>query len=180
MELMLEEMKAKNGSRGVKKAAGGNSGGKSRQIDSFLEEMKSRSAPSMPVFDPKQPGSFDNGDPATTNLYVGNLAPTITEELVQEKFGEYGQIFSVKIMWPRTDEERMRKRNCGFVSFVRREDAEEAKNAMHDEEIEGYRITIGWGKAVKRPPNLQVHLHTHSTHTHSTRTSPKILWRMRS
>ena len=50
----------------------------------------------------------------------------------------------------------MRKRNCGFVSFVNREDAEDAKNAMHDQEIEGYRISIGWGRAVKKPPNLKL------------------------
>lgn len=28
-------------------------------------------------------GSFDTGDPETTNLYVGNLAPTVTEEVLE-------------------------------------------------------------------------------------------------
>lgn len=28
-------------------------------------------------------GSFDHGDPTTTNLYVGNLAPTVTEETLE-------------------------------------------------------------------------------------------------
>ncbi len=41
-------------------------------------------------------------------------------------FGRYGEINSVKIMWPRSEEERARKRNCGFVSFRRRRDAEDA------------------------------------------------------
>ncbi len=27
-------------------------------------------------------GSFDDGDPYTTNLYVGNLAPTVDEEVL--------------------------------------------------------------------------------------------------
>lgn len=72
-------------------------------------------------------GSFDDGDPETTNLYVGNLAPTTTEETLNEIFGKFGQIYSVKIMWPRTDEERSRARNCGFVSFMQRADAGEAK-----------------------------------------------------
>lgn len=40
-------------------------------------------------------------------------------------------------MWPRTDEERARKRNCGFVSFWRREDAVNAKRAMMDTDFEG-------------------------------------------
>ncbi len=39
----------------------------------------------------------------------------------------YGDINSIKIMWPRTDEEKARKRNCGFVSFMLRAAAEEAK-----------------------------------------------------
>lgn len=46
---------------------------------------------------------MDDGDPETTNLYVGNLAPTVTEELLQEVFGKFGEIYSVKIMWPRTE-----------------------------------------------------------------------------
>jgi RNA recognition motif-containing protein len=43
-----------------------------------------------------------------------------------ELFGRYGEINSVKVMWPRTEEEKARKRNCGFVSFKRRADAEDA------------------------------------------------------
>ena len=30
-------------------------------------------------------------------------------------------------MWPRTEEEKARRRNCGFCSFKRRADAEDAK-----------------------------------------------------
>ena len=71
-------------------------------------------------------GSFDNGDPTTTNLYVGNLAPSVTEELLNDIFGRFGPINSVKVMWPRSEEERLRKRNCGFVSFKSRQDAEDA------------------------------------------------------
>ena len=41
-------------------------------------------------------------------------------------FGRYGEINSVKIMWPRSEEEKARKRNCGFVSFKLRADAEDA------------------------------------------------------
>ena len=46
-------------------------------------------------------------------------------------FRKYGEINSIKVMWPRTDEERARKRNCGFVSFMRRRDAEEARVRSH-------------------------------------------------
>lgn len=49
-----------------------------------------------------------------------------TEEHLLDLFGRYGEINSVKIMWPRSEEEKARKRNCGFVSFKLRADAEDA------------------------------------------------------
>lgn len=30
-------------------------------------------------------GSFDDGDPGTTNLYVGNIAPTVTGRVCNDK-----------------------------------------------------------------------------------------------
>ena len=45
-------------------------------------------------------------------------------------FGRFGPIASVKIMWPRTEEERRRQRNCGFVAFMNRPDAQAAKDEM--------------------------------------------------
>lgn len=43
-----------------------------------------------------------------------------------ELFGRFGPLASVKIMWPRTDEEKSRGRNCGFVAFMNRKDGERA------------------------------------------------------
>src|SRR5699024_3136246 len=66
----------------------------------------------------KMGGSHDTGDPNTTNIYLGNLNPKLSENQLCEIFGRYGPLASVKIMWPRTDEERTRNRNCGFVAFM--------------------------------------------------------------
>ena len=62
---------------------------KVRNIDMFLEELKQKQDP-FGVGDPKKAeieatltmmdkkmGSHDTGDPNTTNIYVGNLAPTV-------------------------------------------------------------------------------------------------------
>lgn len=54
---------------------------------------------------------------------------------VQREFGKYGQIYSIKIMWPRSEEERARRRNCGFVSFFTRKDADSARVSLHDKEV---------------------------------------------
>jgi U2-associated protein SR140 len=61
---------------------------------------------------------------------VGNLNPQVNEETLCHEFGPYGPLASVKIMWPRTQEEIERNRNCGFVSFMYRKDAEKALKGM--------------------------------------------------
>lgn len=113
----------------------------------------------------------------STNLYVKNLAPTVTEPTLMDKFGKYGDIASVKIMWPRTDEEIARGSNrgsvvsvggvcypsheptnihfanphIGFVSFMRRKDAERAIQKLQNSDLEGNMLRIGWGKGVAIP-----------------------------
>ncbi|KAE8677809.1 hypothetical protein F3Y22_tig00111495pilonHSYRG00018 [Hibiscus syriacus] len=155
--------------------------GKSRNIDHFMEELKheqelrdrrnqdrehwhdgrhSDNAPPSSCFDElpddfdpsgKLPGSFDDGDPQTTNLYVGNLSPKVDENFLLRTFGRFGPIASVKIMWPRTEEERRRQRNCGFVAFMNRADGQAAKDEMQGVVVYEYELKIGWGKSVALP-----------------------------
>lgn len=68
--------------------------------------------------DDMDPGALSEVDPHTTNLYVGNLSPDIDENLLKKEFGRFGPIASVKIMWPRDDDQRRRGRNSGFVAFM--------------------------------------------------------------
>ncbi|XP_072969346.1 protein RRC1-like [Typha angustifolia] len=155
--------------------------GKTRAIDKFLEELKfeqeqrekrnqerehwrdgrhtensvppSRFDELPDEFDPsgKFAGSFDDGDPQTTNLYVGNLSPKVDENFLLRTFGRFGPIASVKIMWPRTEEERRRQRNCGFVAFMNRADGQAAKDEMQGVVVYEYELKIGWGKSVSLP-----------------------------
>ncbi|KAJ6673894.1 RNA PROCESSING PROTEIN [Salix viminalis] len=155
--------------------------GKTRNIDHFMEELKHEhemrerrnqerehwregrhnesSAPSSRFdelpddFDPsgKLPGSLDDVDPQTTNLYVGNLSPQVDENFLLRTFGRFGPIASVKIMWPRTEEERRRQRNCGFVAFMNRVDGQAAKDEMQGVVVYEYELKIGWGKSVALP-----------------------------
>ncbi|CAM6026590.1 unnamed protein product [Sphagnum balticum] len=155
--------------------------GKSRNIDHFMEELKreqearekrtadreqrrsdrkSQAAGMLDLTpyqadevldDDKLPGSFDDVDPQTTNLYVGNLAPQVDENFLLRTFGRFGPIASVKIMWPRTDEERRRQRNCGFVAFMDRDEAQAARDEMQGVIVYDYELRIGWGKAVSLP-----------------------------
>ncbi|RZF47241.1 hypothetical protein LSTR_LSTR004950 [Laodelphax striatellus] len=96
-------------------------------------------------------GSFDCGDPTTTNLYLGNLNPKITEQQLMEVFGKYGPLASIKIMWPRSDEEKARGRNCGFVAFMNRKDGERALKFLNGKDVMQYEMKLGWGKGVPIP-----------------------------
>jgi len=68
------------------------------------------------------------------------------------KIYNQGDLYSVKIMWPRTAEERARNRNTGFVCFMIRDDAQEAMDAFNDADpLEcGRRMVLRWGKNVKK------------------------------
>lgn len=65
-----------------------------------------------------------------------------------EIFGKYGPLASIKIMWPRSDEEKARQRNCGFVAFMSRKDGERALKNLNGENKSTYLYM-----------NFQKHLH---------------------
>ncbi|XP_066564964.1 U2 snRNP-associated SURP motif-containing protein isoform X2 [Amia ocellicauda] len=114
-----------------------------------LSSMEARRS----FLDDSAPGSHDVGDPSTTNLYLGNINPQMNEEMLCQEFGRFGPLASVKIMWPRTDEERARERNCGFVAFMSRRDAERALKHLNGKMIMNFEMKLGWGKAVPIPPH---------------------------
>ncbi|KAL0994066.1 hypothetical protein UPYG_G00117360 [Umbra pygmaea] len=94
----------------------------------------------------------DPAIPNTTNLYIGCINPKMNEEMLCKEFGKYGPLASVKIMWPRSDEERTRVTNRGFVAFMTRKDAERALAALDGKMVMGFEMKLGWGKAVRIPP----------------------------
>nr|XP_033813512.1 U2 snRNP-associated SURP motif-containing protein isoform X1 [Geotrypetes seraphini] len=116
-------------------------------------DAPSRRNRSSGALDDYAPGSHDVGDPSTTNLYLGNINPQMNEEMLCQEFGRFGPLASVKIMWPRTDEERARERNCGFVAFMNRRDAERALKNLNGNMIMSFEMKLGWGKAVPIPPH---------------------------
>jgi len=92
--------------------------------------------------DSSSSGSFDTGDPTTTNLYLGNLNPSVNENDLCDIFGKFGPLASIKVMWPRTDEERARNRNSGFVAYMSRIDAERALRTLNGMDIRGYDLKL--------------------------------------
>ncbi|EGG07287.1 uncharacterized protein MELLADRAFT_85661 [Melampsora larici-populina 98AG31] len=111
-------------------------------------------------------GSRDTGDPLTTNVHVGNLPGTISEQTLGAFCVKWGPIVSLKIMWPRSGSDNiggagygmvaMRQTKSGglngFVSYMRRSDAERACRELDGFDWGGNILRTGWGKAMPMPP----------------------------
>ena len=74
-----------------------------------------------------------------TNIYVGNLSYTATEDDIRGAFEQYGDVSSVSII---TDRETGRSRGFAFVEMPDAGQAQEAINQLNLAEIAGRRITV--------------------------------------
>ncbi|CAO1631482.1 unnamed protein product [Parajaminaea phylloscopi] len=109
-------------------------------------------------------GSKDTGDPLTTNVCVLNLPANISEKALGEFFCQWGDIGTVKIMWPRGEDivggagagitllRNTRSAGLtGFVCFMRRDDAEIALEEGEGISWGGSLLHTSWGKAMPKP-----------------------------
>ncbi|CAH7013204.1 Pabpc2 [Phodopus roborovskii] len=74
-----------------------------------------------------------------TNVYIKNFGDSMDDETLNDLFGRFGQVLSVKVM---TDEGG-RSKGFGFVSFERHEDAQKAVDEMNGKELNGKHIYVG-------------------------------------
>jgi U2-associated protein SR140 len=79
-----------------------------------------------------------------SNLYIGNLSPDVTEQILLKVFNKYGEVQSVKLMLPRNIDDK--RRNCAFIKFASYEPAFLAKEALKEQHICGMSLKISWGK----------------------------------
>ena len=63
-------------------------------MDALLQELEQVDAKPPPTRVPHKKGSFvePGQEHTTTNLFVGNLAPTLTEEEVTDLFRQFGRL----------------------------------------------------------------------------------------
>ena len=74
-----------------------------------------------------------------TKLYVGNLAPSITEASVHELFSKQGRVTEVKLM---LDHASGSSRGWGFVTMATPEIAQATMKALHSYSVGGRYITV--------------------------------------
>jgi U2-associated protein SR140 len=85
-------------------------------------------------------------DPNTTNLFINTIPRAMNEASIMELFGRYGPLASVKIMYPRSDEEKSRGTNCGFVAYMSRKDAERAMHELNGTQLDSISMRMSWGR----------------------------------
>ncbi|GAW04294.1 SR140 protein [Lentinula edodes] len=68
----------------------------------YSRNSQGRSVTALAAYE-GQSGSKDRGDPQTSNVFVANLPPNVSEQSLGSFFARVGPVGSVKIMWPRGD-----------------------------------------------------------------------------
>jgi RNA recognition motif-containing protein len=74
-----------------------------------------------------------------TNIYVGNLSYSATEDDLREAFARFGQVSSVNIIM---DRETGRSRGFAFVEMSNADEAKTAIENVHLTEIAGRKVTV--------------------------------------
>ena len=74
-----------------------------------------------------------------SKLFVGGLAWATSDESLRTHFEEFGEVTETKIV---TDRETGRSRGFGFVTYAEEANANEAKDALNNSELDGRTIRV--------------------------------------
>jgi RNA recognition motif-containing protein len=74
-----------------------------------------------------------------SKLYVGNLAYSMSDESLQTRFSEYGNVVSAKVMM---DRDSGRSKGFGFVEMSSSDEAQAAIRGLHGKSIEGRDLVV--------------------------------------
>ena len=77
------------------------------------------------------------------NIYVGNLAYSVTESDLKEAFSEFCEVTSVNLV---TDKFSGQSKGFGFIEMPNTSEAEAAIKGMNDRAIKGRNIKVNQAK----------------------------------
>jgi RNA recognition motif-containing protein len=83
----------------------------------------------------------------STNIYVGNLPYSASEEQLQSLFGAYGTVERVNLI---TDRDTGRLKGFGFVEMS--SGAQEAMSSLNQSELDGRTLTVNPAKPREERP----------------------------
>tara|TARA_B100000508_G_scaffold40683_1_gene31843 strand:+ start:682 stop:936 length:255 start_codon:yes stop_codon:yes gene_type:complete len=81
------------------------------------------------------------------NIYLGNIAWSMTEDAVEALFAEFGTVSSVKII---TDKYSGRSKGFGFVEMDDDAAAQKAIDALNDSEQDGRNLRVNQARPRER------------------------------
>ena len=76
-------------------------------------------------------------------LYVGNLAYSVTSEMLEQMFLEFGTVVSAQVI---QDRDTGRSKGFGFVEMQADDAAQRAISGMHEKEFDGRSLTVNEAK----------------------------------
>jgi RNA recognition motif-containing protein len=83
------------------------------------------------------------------NIYVGNLAYSVTEDDLRAAFAEFGTVTSVNVI---TDKFSGQSKGFGFVEMADNSEADTAIKALNDTALSGRNIKVNQAKPREERP----------------------------
>ena len=77
------------------------------------------------------------------NIYIGNLAYTVTEDDLRDAFSEFGEVANASII---NDKFSGRSKGFGFVEMPKDSEASEAIESLNGKELNGRTVTVNVAK----------------------------------
>ena len=77
------------------------------------------------------------------NIYIGNLAYTVSEDDLRDAFSEFGEVASASII---NDKFSGRSKGFGFVEMPKDSEAREAIESMNGKDLNGRTVTVNEAK----------------------------------
>ncbi|KAJ7960758.1 Polyadenylate-binding protein [Quillaja saponaria] len=94
-------------------------------------------------------GNQSEEDPNNTTIFVGNLDPSVTDDLLRQVFGQFGELVHVKIP---------QGKRCGFVQFGNRACAEQALSILNGTQLVGQSIRLSWGRSPSNKQDISINV----------------------
>jgi RNA recognition motif-containing protein len=83
------------------------------------------------------------------NIYIGNLAYSVTEDDLRNAFSEFGQVDSASII---NDKFSGRSKGFGFVDMPNKSEALEAIESLNEKDLNGRTIKVNEAKPREERP----------------------------
>ena len=83
-------------------------------------------------------------------IYVGNISYDVTEDVLNDVFSEFGEVFSAYVI---RDTCSGRPKGYGFVEMPNNLDANEAIKALDLSPLQGKNITVKKARSRRKSPN---------------------------